>query len=165
MPSVRRLGAHEWREYRELRLRALGDAPDAFGSTLDHEQGRSDTYWADRLFSAVASAWNLPLVAEQGDELIGLVWGRIDPLEPAVAHVFQMWVAPEWRGAGVGAMLLDAVVAWARDAKVQRLLLRVTCGDTAATRLYSRIGFTPAGDPEPLRPGSTVLARPMRLDV
>ena len=30
--AVRRFALHEWRLYRELRLRALADSPDAFGS-------------------------------------------------------------------------------------------------------------------------------------
>jgi hypothetical protein len=33
-PTVRRFAASEWRIYRALRLQALHDAPDAFGSTL-----------------------------------------------------------------------------------------------------------------------------------
>jgi ribosomal protein S18 acetylase RimI-like enzyme len=31
--EIRRIGKDEWQELRELRLRALIDAPDAFGST------------------------------------------------------------------------------------------------------------------------------------
>jgi ribosomal protein S18 acetylase RimI-like enzyme len=165
MPSVRRLGAHEWRAYRDLRLRALGDSPDAFASTLEEARRRPDAHWAERLASGAASAWDLPLVAEEGGELVGMAWGTIDPAAPETAHVIQMWVAPEGRGRGCGALLLDAVVAWARGAKARSVVLAVTCGDTPAWRLYSRVGFRPAGDPEPLRPGSALLAQPMRLDL
>ena len=165
MPSLRRLGADEWDRYRDLRLRALADSPEAFGSTLDAEGQHSDEHWAARLSSAATSQWNLPLVAEHGDELVGLVWGRIDASIPDTAHVFQMWVAPGSRGVGIGTMLLERVVHWARESKAQRVLLNVTCGDTSAWRLYSRAGFKPVGAPEPLRPGSGVLAQPMCLDL
>jgi ribosomal protein S18 acetylase RimI-like enzyme len=164
-PILRRLGAHEWRAYRDLRLRALSDAPTAFGSLLRFEQPRSDAEWAERLSSGATSELNIPLVAAHGDELVGLAWGRIDPSMPETAHLFQMWVAPSSRGLGCGAMLLDAVVTWARDAKARCVVLGVTRGDTAAKRLYDRAGFRPFGDPEPLRPGSKLLSQPMRLEL
>ena len=165
MPSVRCLGAHEWRAYRDLRLRALGDSPDAFRSTREADRQRSDAYWAERLSSGAASGWDLPLVAEEGGDLVGLAWGRIDPVAPGTVHLVQMWVAPESRGLGCGSMLLDAVVTWARDAEARSVILSVTCGDKPAKRLYFRAGFRPFGEPEPLRPGSTLLSQRMRLDL
>ncbi len=39
---VRTFAPHEWPTYKDLRLRALADSPDAFGSTLAAEQGRTD---------------------------------------------------------------------------------------------------------------------------
>jgi ribosomal protein S18 acetylase RimI-like enzyme len=146
-------------------LRALADSPDAFGSTWEVEHEKPDEYWAGRLSSAVTSQRQLPLVAEAGTALVGLVWGRIEDAQPESAHVFQMWVAPEARSRGCGTVLLQTVVAWARNLKATTVSLQVTCGDTAARRLYERAGFRPAGDPEPLRPGSTVLAQSMNLDL
>lgn len=165
MPFVRRLGSHEWRRYRDLRLRALGDSPDAFGGTLEASRQLSDAAWAERLASAAGSEWSLPLVVEEGDAFVGLAWGGIDPATPETAYVIQMWVAPESRGLGCGAMLLDAIVAWARDVGARSVTLSATCGDTPAMRLYLRAGFRPDGDPEPLRSGSALLAQPMRLDL
>ena len=165
MHSVRRLLPHEWRAYRELRLRALADSPDAFGTTLEVEQAKPDEYWSERLSSTAASQFELPIIAEAEGKFVGLVWGWIDPSKPDTAHVFQMWVAPEARGKGLGARLLDSVVAWAREARVKSVMLRVTCGDSPARKLYVRAGFAPVGDPEPLRPHSSVLAQPMALSV
>lgn len=165
MPSVRRLHAHEWRAYRDLRLRALGDSPDAFATLLRTAQLQPDAHWRERLASGAASPCDLPLVAEEDDAPAGMAWGTIDPAAPETAHVIQMWVVPEMRGRGCGALLLDAVVAWAREAKARHVVLGVTRGDTPAYRLYTRAGFRPVGDPEPLRPGSALLAQPMRLDL
>lgn len=165
MPTVRRLGAQEWRAYRDLRLRALGDAPDAFGTTLEAAQRYSDAHWEERVSAGAGSEWDLPLVAEDGGRLVGMVWATIDPALPETAHVIQMWVAPESRGTGCGAMLLDAVVGWARDSGARKVVLRVTWGDSPARRLYARAGFEPVGEPEPIRPGSALLARPVRLQL
>ena len=38
--TVRRVRAEEWERLRETRLRALADAPMAFGATLADEQAR-----------------------------------------------------------------------------------------------------------------------------
>ena len=48
------------------------------------------------------------LVAEKEGRLIGLVLGYRPPSDPDAAFVWQVGVAPEARGAGLGARMLDA---------------------------------------------------------
>jgi GNAT superfamily N-acetyltransferase len=162
-PSIRTFASHEWRTYRDLRLRALADSPDAFERTLAQEEGRPNTEWASRLASGVESRLDLPLLAVVDSEPIGLTWGRIESSNLDVANLYQMWVAPKYRGLGAGEMLLKAVIDWARAANASYLALGVTCGNNPAMRLYLRAGFKPVGEPEPLRPGSELLAQAMRL--
>ncbi len=151
--------------YRELRLRALEESPDAFSSTRAREIARPDIEWERRLAAGVHSPTDLPLVALVGAEAIALAWGRVDPSEPTAVHLYQVWVAPEYRGRGVGRRLLDAVITWARDVGAREVALEVTDGDSPARRLYARAGFRPAGEPQPLRPGSSLMQQPMRLDL
>src|SRR5690348_17195300 len=68
---IRPFRADEWPLYRDLRLRALRDSPDAYGSILDLEAALTDAEWAARLAHGVHSARELPLTAECGDELCG----------------------------------------------------------------------------------------------
>jgi RimJ/RimL family protein N-acetyltransferase len=164
-PAVRAFASHEWRAYRDLRLRALADSPDAFGSSLAQEEGQPDEHWSARLALGAASGTDLPLVAEVDGDPVGLAWARIDASDRAAASLYQMWVAPDSRGLGAGRMLLDAAIGWARSAGARSLALKVSCGDTPATRLYSRAGFEAVGVPEPLRPGSAILVQPMRLEL
>ncbi len=160
-PLIRRFEPVEWRTYRSLRLQSVEESPDAFGRTLAEEQQRPDAEWAARLASD--PRYDLPLLAEINGQGAGLAWGRIDASAPDSAHIYQMWVAPGHRGIGTGRMLLEEVIRWAAAAGVRRVDLGVTCGDTHATRLYARAGFEPVGDAAPLRPGSLLLAQPMRL--
>ena len=125
-PSVRRLAPHEWLLYRDLRLSALADSPDAFGRTLSEEQARTDAEWANRLESGSDPRWNLPLVAEAGVEPIGLAWGRIEISTAEVANLYQMWVAPKYRGRGAGRILLETVIDWAGAQQARYLDLGVT---------------------------------------
>ena len=71
-PLIRTFAPYEWSTYRDLRLRALADSPDAFGRTLAEEEDRLDTEWLNRLTSGADTRWNLPLLAEVGREPIGL---------------------------------------------------------------------------------------------
>ena len=162
-PTIRTFTADEWRVYRDLRLRALADSPAAFGSTLAAEEGRGDAEWSSRLAAGANARWNLPLVAEVRGEPIGLAWGRIETSDPDVAALYQMWVVPTHRGLGVGQMLLEAVIVWARARNASYLALGVTCGESPARRLYERAGFKVMGEPQPLRLGSPLLGQPMRL--
>jgi len=162
-PKVRKFTPQEWETYRDLRLRALADSPDAFGSTLTAEQDRSDDEWSNRLVSGADSNWDLPLLAEVDFEPIGLAWGRIEKTNPDVANLYQMWVAPTHRRLGAGKMLLEAVIIWARARDVNCLDLGVTLSNSPAMRLYTRAGFQPVGEPQPSRPGSELLGQPMRL--
>ena len=57
-------------------------------------------------------------------------------------HVGRMAVLPEWRGRGVGAAVLDALVARARQRGMKRVRLH---SQTHAQGFYARFGFTRTG--------------------
>jgi GNAT superfamily N-acetyltransferase len=163
MLKVREFLPDEWQTYRELRLRSLEESPDAFGRTLAEEDSRPDSEWVERLRSGCDSETDLPLIAEIRDQPIGLVWGRFpDSEEREKAHLFQMWVDPNFRCRGAGSTLLKLVIEWAAEMGASLLCLGVTCG-SPALRLYARAGFEPAGDPSPMRTGSSLMGQPMQL--
>ncbi len=165
VPSIRPIESHEWRMYRDLRLRSLADSPDAFGTTLAQARERSEEQWSSQLASGAASRSELPLLAVVNGQPGGLAWAKIESSEREKADLYQMWVAPDYRKTGAGRMLLAAGITWARSSGARFLALGVTCGDTPARRLYSSAGFEPTGAPRPLRRESTVLVQPMRLDL
>jgi GNAT superfamily N-acetyltransferase len=166
MVRVDRLGEDDWAVFREIRLRSLLDSPDAFGSTYGEESSQIERAWRDwaagrwRGGTAVVFAGR----AEDGT-LVGTATGAEYEAEPAVAHVYAMWVAPDARGAGVGHQLLEAVIGWARDRGDRRLLLQVTETNTVARAFYRACGFVETGERVPLRQGSelNVLVLEMHL--
>jgi ribosomal protein S18 acetylase RimI-like enzyme len=160
---VRPLRAHEWQTYRDLRLGALADAPDAFARTLAEEQGRSDAEWSQMLSASTGSPSQISLVAEWGERPVGLAYGRLAAEDPEIAHLYSMWVAPSARRSGVGRALVGAVVAWARSAKARTLVLQVTEGNAPAATLYERAGFARTEQRSALRAGSALQVRTMRL--
>ncbi|MGH0035732.1 MAG: N-acetyltransferase family protein [Myxococcota bacterium] len=164
-PDIRPFDPHDWETLRDLRLRALADAPDAFARTLAEEQGLSDEDWARRLSEASSTAWQLSAVAEREGKPVGLAYGRLEAEGSSRAHLYSMWVAPEARRSGVGRAIVQAVASWARGAGARCLELRVTESNAAAVRLYASQGFRSTSERSPLREGSPLLVRTLRLDL
>ncbi len=154
----------QWRLYRDLRLNALKDSPEAFGSTYAQARLHSGSVWSTRL-ADVCTDFDLPILVRVDGQAAGLAWGKIEPATRDTAHLYQMWVAAEHRGVGAGMLLLERVISWARERGARQVLLAVTCGDSPARRMYERAGFSPVGEPEPLRPGSGLSVQPMRLQL
>jgi GNAT superfamily N-acetyltransferase len=150
-PIVRRLGASEAALLRDLRLRALRDAPLAFGSTLAREEAYTPEDWA----RWGTGEGQVVFIAEPA---AGLASGVIDDDDPTLAHLYAMWVAPEARGSGAGRALVEAVVAWAAERGAQRLTTSVTEGNAVGAALYAAAGFADSGRREPLGHSDAVVA-------
>ena len=60
-----------------------------------------------------------------------------------------MWVAPSHHRHGVGRLLVDGIIDWARGQRAEKLRLSVTSNNDVASRFYGRIGFTKTGNTEP----------------
>jgi GNAT superfamily N-acetyltransferase len=135
-----RLSPEEGSRFRAIRLRALLEAPDAFGSTFEETAARP------------MEAWSTPLkdmptfVGVNSGVDVGMVRCARDETQADTAWVLSMWVAPDVRRTGVGAALVDAVIAWARSSGIRRLLLDVADGNAPAIALYKRQGFEPNGE-------------------
>ena len=50
--TVRVLGEADWQRYREVRLAALKDSPDAFVSTYEEEADYDEAHWRERMTNA-----------------------------------------------------------------------------------------------------------------
>jgi len=120
---------------RELRLRALLDAPLAFESTYEQKIDWSDEDWARWIHQGVAFI----------DDDRGMVRGAVDDDEADVVWLLSMWVDPRARGRGVGDGLVAAVVDWAREQQARVVRLDVSMDNAHARALYERNGFRPTG--------------------
>ena len=136
--------------FREVRLAALQEAPYAFGSTYERERSAEESNWRERLGNRTQ------MVAEVGGEIAGTAAGIAadgDPAGGRPAALISMWVAPQSRGLGVGARLVNAVVDWAKQDGHDSVFLWVTEGNAVAERLYERCGFVRTGQVQPVHPG------------
>ncbi len=104
------------------------------------------------------------LVAERGDQIVGMtlgVNGRADSgagaAIPGLCHISLVFVAPGAWGQGIGAQLLDALLAEARRRGYDRVQLWTQETNFRAQRLYSGRQFRLTGDTEVNPAGETVM--------
>jgi RimJ/RimL family protein N-acetyltransferase len=85
-------------------------------------------------------------VAEDGGSIVGRLSLSRDP-HPASGHVADLglMVAESHRRQGVGTMLLEQAVAWAREFGVRKLELHVFPWNEPALGLYESFGFVREG--------------------
>ncbi len=156
---IRRVAPNEWKLYRQLRLDALRDSPDAFASTLERERAFTRWTWKSRLRFAVS------VVVFVDGRPVGTATLIGDRRLAAGREIVAMWVRPDARGQGIAGQLLANLVEVARADGATRIALWVADGNEAARRVYLAAGFEPTGDRDVIRDGlgEELLAR--ALDV
>jgi [ribosomal protein S18]-alanine N-acetyltransferase len=78
------------------------------------------------------------VVGEQGGVVVG--YAGVDR-RGEVADVMTIAVAPDAQGHGLGSLLMDWLIEAARCGGAEHLMLEVRADNTAAQRLYSKMGF------------------------
>lgn len=145
----------DWEEFREIRLRALADAPDAFGMTHAAALEQTEDAWRSRLDTD-----DPILLVRDGGTAVAMGGAWRPPDTPGSMMIWGMWTAPEARGRGHAEALVGHLLQWAREHGITDVSLHVTKGNDAARHIYERCGFSSTGQWEPLREGS-----PLRIEL
>jgi len=150
--------------FKVVRLRALQDAPHAFGSTYAKESQFSDSEWLTRV-ERMNGERGAGFLAMDGGTPCGIVGSFLDQNDPTGALIVSMWTAPTHRQRGIGRLLVKEVGCWACLRKAHRLLLMVTSNNESAIHFYERLGFIRTGRTESYPNDPTVIeyemARPI----
>ena len=140
MISVKKLPASRWKECRDLRLEALKEEPQAFGSLFEDEKCLTEPIWKDRIGNA--------LFALDGDRPIGMVV-MIAGKTVKTSHIgnlYGLYVKTAYRKRAIGHLLVSEVIkAYQGMERIRKIKLAVNGEQTAAINLYERLGFSIAG--------------------
>jgi RimJ/RimL family protein N-acetyltransferase len=139
-PQIRRLMPADAPLFREIRLEALQQAPEAFGSSFEQECSQSLAQ-----FEAILTKADVFGAFREAD-LLGMAgYRRQDGAKRAhKGFLWGMYVRASARGTGVAKPLVEAVLAHARE-RVELVQLSVVKENEAAQRLYRRCGFVAYG--------------------
>lgn len=82
--------------------------------------------------------WATYIVAQINEGIIGYVgfWSVIDSCD-----INNIAVLPDYRGLGVGTLLMEEVIRLAGVSRVEKIMLEVRSSNAAAMELYKKAGF------------------------
>ena len=146
MVLVREAVADDWQALRDIRLAALRDAPEAFGSTYEQQATVGEADWLRRISQGGTFLAYLPEVS--ASQPAGLAGGYAE--RPGLVELVSMYVRPRARGRGVGEALVASVIEWAGARDAVSVHLWVTETNRPARLLYERCGFTLTDERQPL---------------
>lgn len=142
--TVRATREVDWRDMRELRLEMLRDTPIAYGETVEHALGLSESEWRMRARRG-ENYGQTAMVAIANGRWVGIMGGHIP--DPATGPLLVgVYVAPNFRGSRstVSDGLLDAIEAWASEFG-STLRLEVHERNGRARAFYEKRGYALTG--------------------
>jgi ribosomal protein S18 acetylase RimI-like enzyme len=160
---IRAVRADEWRELRDLRLRALQHDPQSFGSTYAEEAADPDRNWIDWAAERSVGAEQRTFIAEAPDGWHGMAFTSL--LDDGHAGLGGLWIDSRARRKGLATALVDAVVAWARERYAQAVVLSVAEDNRPAIAFFLSTGFVFTGEHRPLPSRPEVATLAMRHSV
>jgi ribosomal protein S18 acetylase RimI-like enzyme len=156
-PRIRLLRKSDVLAYRDLRLNALGQNPEAFGASL----AESITVPLEDLEDRITSSERSLVFGAFAPELIGIVGltRRNGSKLQHKATIWGMYVSPEARGKGIARALMERAIERAKDMPyVEEVVLSVVTSNQIARELYTSLGFASYGyETRALRIGGTYL--------
>ena len=98
--------------------------------------------WSKGIFSDCLKVGYDCLVFESDDEMMAF---SVMSYAPGEAHLLNICVKPELQGRGIGARVLQQLIARAREKKADTLFLEVRISNRKARHLYEKAGFNEIG--------------------
>jgi len=138
--SIRMCGVDDWEDLRAIRLEALIDTPEAYGSTYEESVRQSDAQWKN------AASTRLYYLAYRDGRVVGMVSGGFNDSYPGTRWLYGMYVTPSERGTGTAAVLVRSIGEWAKSHGVGEVYLHVGSSVPRARAFYDKMGFRPTGE-------------------
>lgn len=96
-----------------------------------------------RIFDPLQRHGILIAIDEDKDEVIGMVIAelRVDPFGSSEGYIKQVFLKNEYRGQGIGKLLLEKALKHLKSIKVDKVKVNIKDKAKAAAQLYSAMNF------------------------
>src|SRR2546423_3535269 len=129
--------------FKALRLEALRNHPEAFGTDYEESQREPESVWVDRIRSAVEGETQRIFLADAGEQGLAGMLGIYRSYGVKNYHAGNIWgvyIRPQFRGQHLCEKLMHEAIA--RSAEKQLPIVRLSATTSAAAiRCYARCGF------------------------
>lgn len=147
--SGRSVTADDWERFRDLRLKALREAPKAYGIAEEDVASTTDEEWKKLCQESAAGSGKWYVVAERDGKLIGMlgateVFGKHMRHQVEICHAF---VEESLRGQGIMTNLYLTLKAQLQKVEhLEQMIVWVTLHETQTSKhVFEKVGFTLAG--------------------
>ncbi|PKG25041.1 GNAT family N-acetyltransferase [Niallia nealsonii] len=138
--EIRILHTEDASVYQDIRLEALKNHPEAFGSSYEEEVHFSIDVFNNRLMNKD----NFTFGAFEKNQLVGVVTLIVEQKNKMKhrGNIVAMYVKPKYRGRGIAQKLMKETINQAIMLKeIEQIYLAVVSGNEGAINLYQLLGF------------------------
>lgn len=138
MITVKQIDVDDWQKFRQIRLFALKESPQAYGGSYEEAIDFPKEKWTQVLTERDRAVFGL----FDGNKIIGLGFVRIAEENPHQAGLFMGYVAPDYRRKGLSKMLYQARIKWASDqSNIRSIVTFNKASNLAAQAMNKGFGF------------------------
>lgn len=142
MTTIRRIQVGEHLLYRDIRLRALKEDPNAYSASYESAIERTEERWRDQADGSAQGTEQAIFIVFDNDVPIGLSAVYRDKKSKNEAEVFQVWVRSDHRNKGIGVLIMDTVLEWSGQNGYEEIIATVSRTNRKALGFYLKYGFT-----------------------
>jgi ribosomal protein S18 acetylase RimI-like enzyme len=135
----------QWEQYKALRLRALQQDPQAFGSSYEEELSYPEEKWKSYLNNPDSE---IICAQAPNGELIGLMVASFNTKLKSkhIADIYSVFIDINHRGKGISKLMFANLLESIKQRNIiRKVKLTVNADQTAAIALYERFGFVRIG--------------------
>jgi ribosomal protein S18 acetylase RimI-like enzyme len=141
--EIVKLTPADWKKFKNIRLEALKNESQSFGTTYEEGLKKTVEEWKEPLGKSTSYIFG----AEENNELFGLAAAYQENGKKCshVAYIWGVYVRKSHRRKGIGKKLMVAIIKELKSKKVVKANLNVTIGKISALKLYQSLGFKTVG--------------------
>ncbi|MGQ5524283.1 GNAT family N-acetyltransferase [Chitinimonas sp. PSY-7] len=139
--QIERIHSDQADVLRDLRLRGLEEAPEAFGRRYADIAARSQDYWCQHVLHYANSEDSATFLLYRNGKPVGMTGAYLEGSRRDHAYICNMWVDPAFRRGGAGGRLVDTATRWLAEQGVERINAWVVETNNTAILFYETLGF------------------------
>jgi len=138
--SIKQLTENDWREFSQIRLKALQTDSSVFGSNYEKESQMTEADWRSRL----QAKDNAIFLVYAGETPIGMTGVSVDRDDPTrkTALFWGSWLAPHARGKGLSELMYQTRINWAKEQPtVEKIIVSHRASNLSSKYANQKHGF------------------------